>query len=79
MPKNYFPNRLYNELPCGLAEFKNNDDFEIVYANEIYYSCFSNGISDKLNISADDKQNALGIIKKIAPGNKEEICYKCDT
>lgn len=79
MLKRYFPDNIYNELPCGLAKFKSNDSIEIIYANETYYDYFSNGLSDELNISEKDKKFVHDNIKKLEEGERKNLYYKCDT
>ncbi len=78
MTRKSFPDNAYNELPCGVIAFRLNNDIEIVYANDEYYSRFANENSDGLNINDKDKEIVLKIDEKLKNTDTAEVNYRCD-
>ncbi len=78
MAKAYFPNEDFNKISCGIVAFTKDAPWSIVYANEKYYSEFSNGNTDTLNVIDED----LGIFKKIKENFAEDktafVRYRSD-
>lgn len=77
MQKKLFSNDIYNKIPCALAAFKNNSTLDLVYANEYYYSKFSDGTANTLNIHADDKQLVIDFMKKYDAVHGSAVNYRC--
>lgn len=78
MTRNYFPNNAYDEIPCGLVAFSIDNNIEIAYANEEYYSRFANGNYKFLNINENDKEIILNLDEKLKNTGTAEVNYRCD-
>lgn len=79
MKRSYFPDKAYNEIPCGLVAFKIGDDLEIVYANEKYYSGYADENSENLNIIDSDKDVIFKLKEKLEKDSTSEVYYTCNT
>ena len=78
MTRNYFPNNAYDEIPCGLVAFSIDNNIEIAYANEEYYSHFANENYKFLNINEDDKEIIFNLDEKLKNIGTAEVNYRCD-
>lgn len=78
MGKKYFPNQDFNKIPCGIVAFENNAPWKIAYANEEYYSYFSNGNFDTLNIFDEDTVMLEDIKDNLLTSKSTNIYYRCD-
>lgn len=77
MERKYFPDNELNELPCAVIAFEKHEPWTILYANDKYYSLYSNGNTDTLNILADDE----AIIKEFSKsfkGGDGSVSYRAD-
>lgn len=73
--KKYFPDESYNKIPCGIVVFNDNESLGLVYANESYYSDYSNGNSESLNITQSNTDFVAKIREKLSDSSNAEIIY----
>ena len=70
MDINYFPDEELNTLPCGVVAFQNHAPWKIIHANDIYFSQFSGGNSETLNIIDEDAPRLNSLAPRLSHGEK---------
>ncbi len=79
MNKCRFPDDELNRLPCGAVAFENHAPWKVLYANEVYFSSFSNDDDVNLNISDKYGEQLETAAAKAQGGDSKKITYtaKC--
>ena len=79
MKKNYFSDIDSNQIPCGIVAFEKNAPWRIIHANERYYSYFSNGNTDTLNIFSEDTGMLESLDERLGTSGKGvNVYYRCN-
>lgn len=73
----YFPNREFNKVPCGMVAFSNHAPWKIIFANEEYYTYYSDNNYLTLNIYNEDMGMLNSLEERLSVSSKTNLFYRC--